>query len=282
MKLTKTSIGAVIAAGALTLSACGSSDGTSSTSGAAASGTGTQSTAATTATSATTTASETTSAAETTDAGGGGSTDIAGAKVGDEIDAIALGQAMQKVFVDGATGHMKMDMGGSITAEGDFKVVKGKQDMAMTMEMMGTKIDMITIGGVSYMKGLAGGTKWVKMDATTAGASGTPDLNSFDPATMAKAFSGMKAKVTAKTADATTVQMDLDLKKLVEAMGDNSAIASATASLPESIPVTYTIDKDGRPTATTMNMGMDIKVAYSDWGKSVSIEAPPSSQVTTM
>ena len=125
MKLTKTSIGAVIAAGALMLSACGSSDGTSSTSGAAASGTGTQSTAATTATTATTTASK------TTDPRGGGSTDIASAKVGDEIDAIALGQAMQKVFVDGATGHMKMDMGGSISAEGDFKVVKGKQDLSL-------------------------------------------------------------------------------------------------------------------------------------------------------
>ncbi|HNQ06620.1 MAG TPA: hypothetical protein PKH97_05470 [Tetrasphaera sp.] len=279
MKLTKTSIGAVIAAGALTLSACGSSDGTSSTSGAAASGTGTQSTAATTATSATTTASETTSAAETTDAGGGGSTDIAGAKVGDEIDAIALGQAMQKVFVDGATGHMKMDMGGSITAEGDFKVVKGKQDMAMTMEMMGTKIDMITIGGVSYMKGLTGGTKWVKMDAAEAAGAGAGNLNSFDPAVMAKAFGGQKAKVTKKEGDLTTLSLDLDLAKVMSATGMDKPTG---ITLPDSIPVTYTLDGQGRPVHSTINMGMEITVDYSDWGKKVDISAPPASQVTTM
>ena len=241
--------------------------------GAAASGTGTQSTAATTATTATTTASK------TTDPGGGGSTDIASAKVGDEIDAIALGQAMQKVFVDGATGHMKMDMGGSITAEGDFKVVKGKQDMAMTMEMMGTKIDMITIGGVSYMKGLTGGTKWVKMDAAEAAGAGAGNLNSFDPAVMAKAFGGQKAKVTKKEGDLTTLSLDLDLAKVMSATGMDKPTG---ITLPDSIPVTYTLDGQGRPVHSTINMGMEITVDYSDWGKKVDISAPPASQVTTM
>ncbi|MFN8099268.1 MAG: hypothetical protein U0Q21_13385 [Dermatophilaceae bacterium] len=281
--MKKLSLAAALAAASLALAGCGGDSKTATSSSTTSSAASTSaSTSVTTSTSASTTSSPE-SSTSTSDSGATASS-LADAQVGDTIDGAVLAAAMKDAFKDGTTGHMSMDMGGMITAEGDFKVADGKQDSTMSMEMSGTKMEMISVGGVIYMKSplFAGGTKWVKMDATTAGASGTPDLNSFDPATMAKAFSGMKAKVTAKTADATTVQMDLDLKKLVEAMGDNSAIASATASLPESIPVTYTIDKDGRPTATTMNMGMDIKVAYSDWGKSVSIEAPPSSQVTTM
>ncbi len=277
--MKKLSLAAAVAAATLVLAGCGGDSKTatsSSTSGAA----------STSATSSDTASSSTTSttASSTTPDSGASAASLADAKVGDTIDGAALATAMKDAFKDGTTGHMSMDMGSMITAEGDFKVADGKQDSTMSMEMSGTKIEMISVGGVIYMKSplFAGGTKWVKMDATTAGNSGTPDLNSFDPATISKAFAGMKAKVTAKTADTTTVQMDLDLKKLVAAMGDNSAISSATASLPESIPVTYTIDNQGRPTETTMNMGMDVKVTYSDWGKSVSIEAPPSSEVTTM
>jgi hypothetical protein len=278
----KLSLAAAIAAASLALAGCGGSDKTATsttTSGGTAASTSSTTGGDSSSTSTTTSATE-----SSTSDGGGTVSSLADAKVGDTIDGAALASAMTHTFKDGTSGHLSMDMGGMITAEGDFKVVNGKQDSTMTMNMSGTKMKMISVGGVVYMQSplLGGGTKWIKMDAATAGQSGTPDVSSLDPATMAKAFAGMKAKVTAKTDDITTISMDLNLSKVLDAMGGDSALASASASLPESIPVTYVIDKDGRPVETSMNMGMEIKVKYSGWGQPVSIEAPPSSEVTTM
>ena len=178
-----------------------------------------------------------------------------------------------------------LEMGGSITAEGDLQVADGKQNSTMTMEVAGSKMEMISVGGKTYMKSpmFAGGTKWVSMDSATAGDAGAPDVNTFDPETMAKALGDQDITVTAKDGGNTTVKMDLNMANLIEAMGDaGDSLGSATASMPKSIPVTYTLDSEGRPVETVMNMGMEIKVTYSDWGKKVSIEAPPASEVTTM
>jgi len=182
---------------------------------------------------------------------------------------------MAEVFKDGQSGHMTMDMS-PIKAEGDFEVKDGKQNSTMTMEMGGQKIDMISVDGVTYMKGLTGGTKWVKTDASAMG--GAPNASAFDPATISKAFGGQQAKVTAKDGDTTTYSLELDLKKLFEAMDTE---LPTTMTLPETIPVTYVLDGENRPVKSTINMGTNIVVEYSDWGKKVDIKAPPASEVTT-
>jgi hypothetical protein len=263
-----TTFAAALAAAALSLSACGGGTDTKEST----------TTSASTSTSSSTSGGESSSSSSnssTTTDGGGDTTSLDDAKVGDEVDAVKLGEVMTATFKDGATGHMTMDMGG-ITADGDFEVKGGKQNTAMTMEMGGQKMEMISIDGVTYMKGLAGGNKWVKSDASDAG---TPDVNSFDPAQMSKAFAGTTAKVTDKSGGNTTYTLELDLNKLFAALSTEKPTG---VTLPETIPVTYTLDGDNRPVKSTINMGMNIVVEYSDWGKKVSIKAPPSSEVTTM
>ena len=156
-------------------------------------------------------------------------------EVGDKISGKTLADAMSAAFKDGTSGHMSMDMGGSITAEGDFQVADGKQNSTMTMEVAGSKMEMISVGGKTYMKSpmFAGGTKWVSMDSATAGDAGAPDVNTFDPETMAKALGDQDITVTAKDGGNTTVKMDLNMANLIEAMGDaGDSLGSATASMP--------------------------------------------------
>ena len=285
----KMSLAAAVAAGAMALTGCGGGTKTADPSTSTAAGASTSASTASgsgSASAATSSESEAPASTTTTDAGTGDTaSSLANAKVGDKISGKTLADAMSAAFKDGTSGHMSMDMGGSITAEGDFQVADGKQNSTMTMEVAGSKMEMISVGGKTYMKSpmFAGGTKWVSMDSATAGDAGAPDVNTFDPETMAKALGDKDITVTAKDGGNTTVKMDLNMANLIEAMGDaGDSLGSATASMPKSIPVTYTLDSEGRPVETVMNMGMEIKVTYSDWGKKVSIEAPPASEVTTM
>ena len=119
----------------------------------------------------------------TTDAGTGDTaSSLANAKVGDKISGKTLADAMSAAFKDGTSGHMSMDMGGSITAEGDFQVADGKQNSTMTMEVAGSKMEMISVGGKTYMKSpmFAGGTKWVSMDSATVMCSPTKSVGLMD------------------------------------------------------------------------------------------------------
>lgn len=281
--MKKLTMAAAVAAAAITLTGCGGGDtdpSTSTATGTAAS-TATATDLPTTSETATDTQTATGTGSTTTAAGGGSADSLADAQVGDELDASLIAKSISDAFTDGQTGHMVMDMGSGVKAEGDFEVVDGTQNSTMSMDMGGQKMEMISVAGVTYVKSplFGGGTKWVTMDPATGGA---PDVSAYTPDKIAKAFTGQTAKVTAKDGDSTTVEMDLDLQQMMEAMGGSEALGSATANLPDSIPVTYTIDGDGRPTKTVMDMGAKMTVTYSDWGKSVSIEAPPKSEVTTM
>ncbi|MEI2776761.1 MAG: hypothetical protein V9G19_12510 [Tetrasphaera sp.] len=282
--MKKLTLAAAVAAAALTLAGCGGGDTKTdtSTSTSAAASTGSATGQASASSTATASGSATATGTESSEAGGGGSaSSLTDAKVGDEVDAAVVAQSLTEAFKDGSSGHMVMDMGSGVKAEGDFAVVGGKQNSTMTMDMGGQKMEMISVDGVTYIKSplFGGGTKWVTMDPATGGA---PDVGAYTPDKIAKAFGNQKAKVTAKDGDTTTVEMDLDLKQMMDALGGSESLGSATGNLPDSIPVTYTIDGEGRPVKTVMEMGTKMTVTYSDWGKSVSIEAPPKSEVTTM
>ena len=104
------------------------------------------STSVTTSTSASTTSSPE-SSTSTSDSGATASS-LADAQVGEDDRRRRPRCGDEGRLQDGTTGHMSMDMGGMITAEGDFKVADGKQDSTMSMEMSGTKMEMISVGGV--------------------------------------------------------------------------------------------------------------------------------------
>ncbi|MFZ1486621.1 hypothetical protein [Nostocoides sp.] len=259
-----TTIASAIAATALTLSACGGSTATQ------------ESTAVGTAAGSASATATSPTAASPTSQEGGATVNLRDAKVGDEIDAVELGKVMSAVFTEGQTGHLAMDMG-TIKAEGDFEVGKnGQQNSDLTMELGGSEMRIISVDGDSYMKGLFSQDKWIKSDAASVGA---PDVNTFDPSRMAKAFGDIKAKVTAKEGDTTTYALELDLKKLFAAMETDLPTGM---TLPDTIPVTYTLDGDGRLVKSTVSMGMEVLIEYSEWGKKVDIKAPPSSEITTI
>ena len=139
--------------------------------------------------------------------------------MGDVVDGSAFTTVVGGAFDVGQSGHFTMDMGGGMTAEADFVVVEGgRQNTHMTMSLGGMDIETISIGDTTYMKGLAGGDKWVKSSATEAAeSSGIPSQTAMDPEKLAKAMSGIEMKVVATEGDTTTFAADLDIAKIMAA-----------------------------------------------------------------
>ena len=275
--MKKLTLVAFAAASALTLAACGGgtatkeSTSTSTSSSSASSGSSSSTSGAS--------SSSTTSASSTSSTAASGSS-ILDAKVGDVVDGSAFTTVVGGAFDVGQSGHFTMDMGGGMTAEADFVVVEGgRQNTHMTMSLGGMDIETISIGDTTYMKGLAGGDKWVKSSATEAAeSSGIPSQTAMDPEKLAKAMSGIEMKVVATEGDTTTFAADLDIAKIMAA----SDLPTMPTGMSSKIPVKYTLDKEGRPVKISMNLGLDIAMTYSDWGKKVTIEAPPAAEVTTL
>jgi hypothetical protein len=139
---------------------------------------------------------------------------------------------------------------------------------------------------------LAGGSEWASM-AKRLGAveAGAPDVNTFEPVSMAKALGDQDITVTAKDGGKqATVEMDLNMANLIAAMGaagdrlglgDRHRCPSPSRSprpwTAEGLPLKVaTVTEDGYGKTQTMTM------TYSEWGEPVSIAAPPAAEVTTM
>ena len=249
-----TSIAAVALAAALGLSACGSSD---SGSGAASKSSGTSSSSS----------SSTTSAPSL--------------KAGDTVDGAELATRMTDAMVKAGSGAVTMDLGSSGSAKGEFAMNGGKMEQDMTMEIQGQTLEVVSAGGVIYMKGLPGSQKpWVKIDPkgndplSKMFAGLTGDMG--DPRQLAKALKGSKATVVSSSADENVYDVTIDPNTLLGSSGQTAAPSA------KPVKARYTLDAQDRPTKMTVEAeGQTITIAFTDWGKSVKIAVPPASQVGT-
>jgi hypothetical protein len=220
-----------------------------------------------------------------TDSGSGTaakSSSPAAVKSGDSVDGAALAKRMTDAMVAAGSGSMAMDFGGQGKASGSFVMKDSSMEQQMTMEIQGEKLEVVSLGGVIYMKGLPGSEKpWVKIDPKAddpvskmfAGLGGQDN----DPRQFAKALQGTRAKVVGTSGDTTEYEVTIDPTKLLGGTGGSTAAPSVA-------PVTahYTLDKQDRPTLmTTQVQGQTLKITFSDWGKKSTITAPPADQVGT-
>ncbi len=257
MKATRPTTAAALAlTTALALGACGSSGDTTA---------GTGSTATGSATASSTSGSDTGS----------------DAAAGQTVDGAVLGEKVLTAMEKAGSGRMTLD-GAGATSSGVFEIDNGTFDQQVTTEVAGQTVEILSVGGAIYLKGIPNQDKeWLKIDPQgtdpisqlAAPLTGALDLS--DPRSMVKAFAGTTATVVKADGTTTTYEMTVDPVKL---LGD----LAKTAGVALPVTVTYVLDSDDRPVSATSDVGgQSLTLNYSDWGTDVMIEAPDPSKVGT-
>lgn len=155
----------------------------------------------------------------------------------------------------------------------------------------GMKLESIIVDGVFYFRGGPyGADKWLKIDPTASSGLGAiaGQFSSGDPSAALKALQGA-AKVTKKGSSRVngvdTIEYDVvvDGAALIKA---NPNLARVKSSLPKT--VTYQLFVDGEHRLVRLANVFAVSgqkslttIDFSDYGKPVSIEAPPASETTT-
>ncbi|CAI9419231.1 LppX_LprAFG lipoprotein [Nocardioides sp. T2.26MG-1] len=229
---------------------------------------------------------------------------LTGLKTGDEVDP----DEFIGIVVDGmeasTTAHMTMTttMGqlGEMTAEGDVDYTADPVAMAMTLAMptsmpMGDQpADLRFVDGVFYMSmgELTGGKFWKLDPADSSSPLGDlgPMLDQMDPTAMMQRLEPAIDSVTyagEEDVDGRSLdhyELTVDAAALGKAM---NAPKGALGQLPDSVSYDLWLDEEHRMVQTTMELpiqGMtaSVEMTVEDWGKDVSIEAPPAGQITDM
>jgi hypothetical protein len=224
---------------------------------------------------------------------------------GDTVDPAEFVKTVEDGVKSSTTAHMTMDLStgstGKITAQGDLDYTTTPPSMAMTMTLpMGGAADAGTmdvrmVDGVMYLSmGQFTQGKFWKIDPSDphgplASMGMHKMMDQMDPAKSLELMQDGITKVTyAGDEDGLDhYELTIDMKKMLASMGGDLPQA-AQAQVPDS--VTYDLWLDDQNRFTKMRMedlpiaGSDtsMEMTVSDWGKDVSIEAPPADQVTKM
>lgn len=216
------------------------------------------------------------------------------AAAGEEIEPAAFMDTFKAAF-DGGTAHLVMSSEGGAAgfeAEGDADFSQTPPDMTFTMGgavAQGQEITAIMVDGVMYMQMPTTGEKYIKFDLTDPNnplGSGLTDQ--LDPRAMFENFEKSIGSVVAEgeqeidgeTVDAYSVTVDS--AAVIEGSGQEMPPG---VDLPEEITYNMFLDEDGNFRRMAFSMGESvgsITMDLTDWGKDVSIEAPPADQVTDM
>jgi hypothetical protein len=227
---------------------------------------------------------------------------LTGLQKGDEVDPGDFVDTVSDGVEASTTAHMTMKVGlgsmGKMSGEGDVDYTADPPEMAMTMDLpmvgAGTKTEVRYVDGIFYMSlGMMSSGKFWKLDPAD------PDsplgdvgdlLDQADPR-------GALKKVEPAIDTVTYVgEEDVDGRSLdhYELTIDPAALAKtmkvpsdARAQLPDELTYDVWLDDENRLSKMHMDLpvaGMEstVDLTASDWGKKVTIEAPPASEIAEM
>lgn len=222
------------------------------------------------------------SAASTTSAAPANETASNSASTGGTIAPAAFIAKVTQIMRAKKTAHLVVEIGSSMTADADVAYRGDKTSMSMQMTSGNQNVRVVMLDGVMYLQQAPGG-KYLKIDKSDPAMGAlVGQLNSLGPAASLDAVKGgltKVAKVGTEKIDGKSFdkyELTVDTKAIQGSLG---SIASK-ANLPKT--VTYTMYVDGNDLLRRVNMTVgDQKVVMNvtDWGKSVSIVAPPAAQI---
>lgn len=202
-----------------------------------------------------------------------------GLAAGATVDGGDLATKMTDAMVKAGSGTVSMELGSDGRSSGSFTIKGGVMEQQMTLQVEGQAMEIVSTGGIIYLKGLPGSAKpWAKIDLKAddpvskmfAGLAG--DMS--DPRQLAKALEGTKATVVSSTADASSYDVTIDPSAILGEEGSTAVPSTAP------VKARYSLDAQGRPTTMVAQVqGQTVKITYGNWGKPVTIKAPPADQV---
>jgi hypothetical protein len=187
-----------------------------------------------------------------------------------------------------------------MTAEGDIDYTASPPAMEMTMAMPmagAPTFDMRFVDGTFYMSlGEMTDGKFVKLDPSDPDSplgdlgSMMDQVDQMDPAAMMERLEPSIDKVVydgEEDVDGRSLdhyELTVDGTQLGKVMEIPDA---ATAQLPDSLTYDLWLDDENRMAQMQMDMPVQgtsvaVEMSVDDWGKDVSIEAPPADQITEM
>lgn len=208
--------------------------------------------------------------------------------VGQTVSAKTLNELSDTAIKDAGSVHLKMAMMDAMTADADMKFVGDQPEMTMKMSGMGQDLSMIYAGGQLYLKTPQLGSKYIKIDPDGTDAlskemgSSIKQLQSLNG--VGDMGDSIDWSVTATGPQGTTLTANVTAKDLRKVAESEGATGLPTGDLPfGDMKVTMTYDAQDRPVKSVVTMdGRDmVTMTMSDWGKPVTVTAPPTSQVTT-
>lgn len=165
-----------------------------------------------------------------------------------------LAQKLEKVFTDGKSAHVTMDMGTTGKGSGDIDFASSNPALDLTISGgQAGSAEVRLVSGVMYLKSSMAGGKWFKMDSSLAASSG------FDPS---KLFDQLK-----------NVKGGTDLGNGHWKVDEGNGISA---------DIYFNSDGTLQKSVVTGASSGPITVVYSDWGKKVTVQAPPKDQVMEM
>ncbi len=233
-------------------------------------------------------------------AGGSSAGDAApdGLSAGDEVDPADFLATIKAGVDKSTTATMKMTMtaaGMDITADGqlDYTTTPPEMSVEMMMPMLGeVPIDLRIVGGNAYVNmGAMTGDKFV-MSSVDDPDGPLGDMSeftdSFDPVQSMENLGDGFSKVvyvgqdSLDGDDVAHYAVTVDTSKTMGDALDSLGSSSGAGTLPEELTYDAWFDGDNRIRKIDMKLGDmgSLTMEVSGWGEDVSIEAPPSDQIT--
>lgn len=214
---------------------------------------------------------------------------------GEQIDTSEFMEVYRAAFEDATSAHMTMEAGGSgstVTVEGDVDYTKSPMAMTMTMSSPAFgdgEIEMRLVDEVMYMQLPGGGGKFVSMNLNDpTNPLGETFTEQMDPRSQLETFeAGIEsaAYLGEEDLDGDTVdryRVTLNSEAVLESL-DPQARKQAEAGMPEELTYDLLFDGDGKFRQMEVDLGAAaggaMQVTFSDWGKDVTVKAPPAGQI---
>jgi hypothetical protein len=225
-----------------------------------------------------------------------------GLSSGDTVPTDDFADTIKAALEDATTAHMTTDTDlggmGSMKAEGDVDYTTTPVSLSMTMTTSGggsgdEQIEMILVDNTMYMKspdGLGAGDKYLALDLGDADSlvPGMGDLvDQMDPMSSMQEFGDALDEVTYEgTEDVDGESLaKYDVTVTTSGLSQFSDL-SKQMDLPETVDYEIYLDSDGlmrrmETAFEVMSQKMEVVVTLDDWGKDVTITAPPKSETTS-
>ena len=228
----------------------------------------------------------------TSDSTGGGDSS------GTALTKDTFAQAVRDAQAQAGSAHVEATIetqGQNLTLSGDVDKLDdpAASETDMTASFGGQSFHMILVDKVLYMSGdaLAGagnGKKWVKIDLSDPSNPLGQLFQSSDPSNFSAYLEGVKTfeDKGQETVDGVSTEhyvVTIDTKKMMANNPMFKGQSSAALGLPKTLTSDVYVDGDNRPVEIKLDLGAGgaFEAHFSDYGKDVSITAPPANQVST-